>query len=40
MREDEWRGMGIQQSQGWQQYMIHGPGREKKLFLTPNLVIL
>jgi cyclin-dependent kinase regulatory subunit CKS1 len=26
MTEEEWRGMGIQQSQGWQHYMTHKPG--------------
>jgi len=27
MTEEEWRGIGVQQSQGWQHYMHHGPGR-------------
>ncbi len=26
MTEAEWRGMGVQQSQGWIHYMIHMPG--------------
>lgn len=26
MKEDEWRGLGVQQSQGWIHYMIHKPG--------------
>lgn len=26
MTEDEWRGLGVQQSQGWIHYMIHKPG--------------
>ena len=26
MSEDEWRSIGVQQSQGWQHYMHHGPG--------------
>ena len=26
MSEEEWRGIGVQQSQGWQHYMHHGPG--------------
>ena len=26
MTEEEWRGIGVQQSQGWQHYMHHGPG--------------
>jgi len=35
MSEDEWRGIGVQQSQGWQHYMHHGPGAcaYKKFFL-------
>ena len=31
MTEAEWRGLGVQQSQGWIHYMIHQPG---KLFST------
>jgi hypothetical protein len=27
MTEEEWRGIGVQQSQGWQHYMMHGPGK-------------
>lgn len=26
MSEDEWRGIGVQQSKGWIHYMKHGPG--------------
>ena len=26
MTEAEWRGLGVQQSQGWIHYMIHQPG--------------
>lgn len=26
MSEQEWRGIGIQQSKGWVHYMIHSPG--------------
>lgn len=26
MSEEEWRGLGVQQSQGWIHYMIHKPG--------------
>ena len=26
MSENEWRSIGIQQSQGWVNYMKHGPG--------------
>ncbi len=27
MSEEEWRGLGVQQSQGWIHYMIHKPGQ-------------
>ena len=27
MAEDEWRGIGVQQSLGWEHYMIHSPGK-------------
>ncbi|KAI3368814.1 hypothetical protein L3Q82_025795, partial [Scortum barcoo] len=30
MTEDEWRGLGVQQSQGWIHYMIHKPGERYK----------
>jgi len=40
MREDEWRGMGIQQSQGWQQYMIHGPGKKNNFFAITILSVI
>jgi len=26
MSEAEWRGIGVQQSVGWQHYLMHGPG--------------
>lgn len=26
MTEQEWRGIGVQQSQGWVHYMTHQPG--------------
>lgn len=26
MTESEWRGIGVQQSQGWIHYMKHAPG--------------
>lgn len=29
MTEAEWRGLGVQQSQGWIHYMIHQPGNDK-----------
>lgn len=28
MAEEEWRGLGVQQSQGWIHYMVHKPGEE------------
>lgn len=28
MSETEWRGIGVQQSQGWIHYMIHKPGEK------------
>jgi len=34
MSEDEWRGIGVQQSQGWQHYMHHGPGQLKQCFFV------
>lgn len=27
LSEDEWRGIGVQQSKGWVHYMIHEPGK-------------
>jgi len=35
MSEDEWRGIGVQQSQGWQHYMLHGPEPHILLFRRP-----
>ncbi|XP_031566473.1 cyclin-dependent kinases regulatory subunit-like [Actinia tenebrosa] len=35
LTEEEWRGMGIQQSQGWQHYMIHKPEPHILLFKRP-----
>ena len=29
MTEAEWRGIGVQQSQGWIHYMIHQPGESR-----------
>ncbi|MBN3271259.1 CKS1 protein, partial [Polyodon spathula] len=35
MSEDEWRSLGVQQSQGWVHYMIHKPGvQQETLTLT------
>ena len=32
MSEDEWRGIGVQQSQGWVHYMVHTPEPHILLF--------
>jgi cyclin-dependent kinase regulatory subunit CKS1 len=32
MPEDEWRKLGVQQSQGWIHYMLHGPEPHILLF--------
>ncbi|XP_070549347.1 cyclin-dependent kinases regulatory subunit-like [Ptychodera flava] len=32
MTETEWRNLGVQQSPGWQHYMIHGPEPHVLLF--------
>ncbi|XP_029048174.1 cyclin-dependent kinase subunit 30A isoform X2 [Osmia lignaria lignaria] len=32
LREQEWRAMGVQQSQGWVHYMIHKPEPHILLF--------
>lgn len=33
MSENEWRSIGVQQSLGWEHYMIHTPGIRKNIFL-------
>lgn len=43
MTEDEWRALGIQQSQGWIHYMFHKPGinilsKAGVIFTTPMAV--
>ena len=35
MSEQEWRTLGVQQSQGWIHYMIHGPEPHILLFRRP-----
>lgn len=35
MTEKEWRGIGVQQSQGWVHYMIHSPEPHILLFRRP-----
>lgn len=32
MTEEQWRGIGVQQSRGWEHYMIHRPERHILLF--------
>ena len=34
MSEDEWRGLGVQMSQGWKNYMRHGPGKSRFCLLA------
>ena len=34
MTEMEWRSIGIQQSQGWIHYMVHGPGMYNNLVMA------
>uniref|UniRef100_A0A1I8FG21 Cyclin-dependent kinases regulatory subunit n=1 Tax=Macrostomum lignano TaxID=282301 RepID=A0A1I8FG21_9PLAT len=38
MTEDEWRGIGIQQSEGWVNYMVHQPEPHIILFRRPIAV--
>ncbi|CAH0552012.1 unnamed protein product [Brassicogethes aeneus] len=35
MSEDEWRGIGVQQSKGWIHYMTHSPEPHILLFKRP-----
>ncbi|XP_046861688.1 cyclin-dependent kinases regulatory subunit-like [Xenia sp. Carnegie-2017] len=35
MTEHEWRSMGVQQSLGWEHYMIHKPERHVLCFRRP-----
>ena len=35
MSENEWRGIGVQQSQGWVHYMVHTPEPHILLFRRP-----
>jgi len=35
LSEEEWRGLGIQQSQGWQHYMFHKPEPHILMFKRP-----
>jgi len=35
MSESEWRGIGVQQSQGWVHYMFHDPEPHILLFRRP-----
>lgn len=36
MSEEEWRAVGIQQSEGWVHYMIHEPEPHVVLFRRPR----
>ncbi|EIW84853.1 cyclin-dependent kinase regulatory subunit [Coniophora puteana RWD-64-598 SS2] len=36
LREDEWRGIGITQSLGWEHYEIHAPEPHVLLFRRPK----
>lgn len=39
MSEAEWRGLGVQQSQGWVHYMTHKPGMYiKRQYLLTGLI--
>jgi len=35
LSEDEWRGIGVQQSRGWKHYMVHLPEPHILLFRRP-----
>ncbi|CAB4025288.1 cyclin-dependent kinases regulatory subunit 2 [Paramuricea clavata] len=35
MSEDQWRSIGVQQSLGWEHYMIHSPERHVLCFRRP-----
>jgi len=36
MTEDEWRRLGVQQSRGWQHYLIHTPEPQILCFRRPK----
>jgi len=36
LTEAEWRNLGVQQSRGWQHYLIHKPERHILLFRRPR----
>ncbi|KAG9328490.1 hypothetical protein JZ751_013547 [Albula glossodonta] len=38
MSEEEWRGLGVQQSQGWIHYMIHKPVRRRPGLVCDHLL--
>jgi len=40
LTESEWRGIGVQQSRGWQHYAIHRPEPHILLFRRVRLVIV
>lgn len=39
MTEDEWREIGVQQSEGWVHYMTHKPGRLFNHFTEQHVLI-
>ena len=39
MSEQEWRALGIQQSQGWVHYMHHKPGKQFFNFLNIQIIL-
>lgn len=38
LSEQEWRAIGVQQSQGWVHYMIHEPGMHLIYYTNVSLV--
>ncbi len=38
MSETEWRSIGVQQSRGWQHYLIHEPGNFKQIHLNKKIL--
>ena len=36
LQEQEWRGLGVQQSRGWVHYAVHRPEQHILLFRRPN----
>uniref|UniRef100_A0A3B4ASU0 Cyclin-dependent kinases regulatory subunit n=1 Tax=Periophthalmus magnuspinnatus TaxID=409849 RepID=A0A3B4ASU0_9GOBI len=40
MTEEEWRGLGVQQSQGWMHYMVHKPGKFPQIHKGEHIDLL